>query len=158
VYTDGVAYRFLTKRKANSSSMLSKPNLILIKITRLSFLIPAICAVAIGIPAQLKNSIQALYFQIQCRPLGYLPLLVELDNDKKVVILEADVQDYPGMFIQLNQQASYGIKATFAPYPLEEALGGYNRINYMVTKRATYIAKQTAQGIFLACRCHQHKR
>jgi alpha-glucosidase len=50
-------------------------------------------------------------------------------------------KDYPGMFIQLNQQASYGIKATFAPYPLEEALGGYNRINYMVTKRATYISQ-----------------
>ena len=45
--------------------------------------------------------------------------------NKKAVILEADVQDYPAMFMQLNQQASYGVKATFAPYPLEEALGGY---------------------------------
>ena len=73
--------------------------------------------------------------------LGYLPLLVQLDDNKKAVLLEADVQDYPGMFVQLNQQLQYGIKATFAPYPLEETLGGYNRINYMVTKRADYIAK-----------------
>ncbi|MGB3006564.1 MAG: glycoside hydrolase family 97 catalytic domain-containing protein, partial [Chitinophagaceae bacterium] len=51
------------------------------------------------------------------------------------------VQDYPAMFVQQNNSTSLGIKATFAPFPLEEALGGYNKINYMVTKRADYIAK-----------------
>src|SRR5690349_24290274 len=45
------------------------------------------------------------------------------------------------MFMQFNQQSPHGIKATFAEYPLEEALGGYSRIKYMVAKRADYIAK-----------------
>lgn len=73
--------------------------------------------------------------------LGYFPLLVTLEGNTKAVILEADVQDYPAAFVQLNPQAKNSIKAVFAPYPLEEALGGFNRINYMVTKRADYIAK-----------------
>lgn len=73
--------------------------------------------------------------------LGYFPLLVTLEGNTKAVILEADVQDYPAAFVQLNLQAKNSIKAVFAPYPLEEALGGFNRINYMVTKRADYIAK-----------------
>jgi alpha-glucosidase len=73
--------------------------------------------------------------------LGYLPLLVKLAGNKKAVLLEADVQDYPEMFVQLNPQAANGIKGIFAPYPLEEALGVHNKINYIVTKRADYIAK-----------------
>ncbi|MFV8325926.1 glycoside hydrolase family 97 protein [Flavobacterium sp. ZS1P14] len=73
--------------------------------------------------------------------LGTLPMMVKLNNNKKVVVLEADVQDYPGMFIQYNKNAEYGIKATFAPYPTEEKLGGLNNWNDMVIKRGDYIAK-----------------
>jgi alpha-glucosidase len=73
--------------------------------------------------------------------LGYLPLLIELDDNKKAVLLDADVVDYPATFVQLNPQSTHGIKAIFAPFPLREELGGYNRINYMVTQRAGYIAK-----------------
>jgi alpha-glucosidase len=73
--------------------------------------------------------------------LGYLPLLIELDDNKKAVLLDANLFDYPATFIQLNPQSPHGIKASFAPYPLREELGGHNKINYMVTQRANYIAK-----------------
>jgi alpha-glucosidase len=73
--------------------------------------------------------------------LGYLPLLVELPNNKKAVLLDADVQDYPATLIRRHPDYPYGLQTTFAPYPLAEALGGFNKINYMVTKRADYIAK-----------------
>lgn len=80
--------------------------------------------------------------------LGYLPLLIELNQQKKAVILEADVQNYPGMFVQRNQQVPFGLQSTFASYPLQEALGGYNRIDYMVTRRADYIARVNGTGNF----------
>ena len=142
VYNDGVAYRFFTKKKGE----------LIINAEQAEFNFDKDYTAFIPHTSDLRGgdryscSFEEFYTstpisKFNADTLGYLPLLVELDNDKKVVILEADVQDYPGMFIQLNQQASYGIKATFAPYPLEEALGGYNRINYMVTKRAPYIAK-----------------
>ena len=73
--------------------------------------------------------------------LGYLPMMVKLDNNKKAVLLEADVQDYPCQFVQLHKDNAKGLKSTFAPYALEEALGRRSRINYLATKRADYIAK-----------------
>lgn len=73
--------------------------------------------------------------------LGFVPLMVSLDNNKRAVFLEADVQDYPELFVQSNPNNPNGFKGTFAPYPLEEKLGGFNNLNFMVTKRADYIAK-----------------
>jgi len=34
--------------------------------------------------------------------LAFLPLLVDVGNNKKVVILEADLEDYPGMFLNIT--------------------------------------------------------
>ena len=73
--------------------------------------------------------------------LAFLPLLVNIGENKKAVILEADLEDYPGMFLDINPQTRQGLKGVFAPYALEEKQGGFNKLNYMVTQRATYIAK-----------------
>jgi len=40
-------------------------------------------------------------------------------NGKKAVILEADLEDYPGMFLNINQTRQ-GFMGVYAPYPLEE--------------------------------------
>lgn len=141
-YNDGVAYRFFTKRK----------NELIIRSETSEFNFDKDYKAFIPYTSDLRGgerytcSFEEFYTETPLSKfnkdtLGYLPLLVELDNNKKVVLLEADVQDYPEMFVQPNQNGSFGIKTTFAPYPLEEALGGFNRINYMATKRADYIAK-----------------
>lgn len=70
--------------------------------------------------------------------LAFLPALVELGGSKKAAILEADLQDYPGMYLTPGE--SNNLHGAFAPYPTEEAIQG---INYVVKKRAGYIA-QTA--------------
>lgn len=57
------------------------------------------------------------------------------------MILEADLEDNPGMFINQNSQSQQGFQGVYAHCPLEEKLGGYNLLNYMPTKRANYIAK-----------------
>jgi alpha-glucosidase len=72
--------------------------------------------------------------------LCYLPFLVKYKSSLKAVVVESDVQNYPGMLIQKGDKAN-SLKAHFAPYPLEESLGGHAKINFMVTKRADYIAK-----------------
>ena len=73
--------------------------------------------------------------------LAFLPLLVDVGHGKKAVILEADLENYPGMFVNVNEQTRQGLVGAFAPYPLEEKQGGFNMLNLMVTKRADYIAK-----------------
>jgi len=76
--------------------------------------------------------------------LAFLPLLVDLGNGKKVVIIEADLEEYPGMFLDINQTKK-GFKGVFAPYPMEYKRVG---INYIPTKRADYIAKTIGTRTF----------
>ncbi|MDP9046686.1 MAG: glycoside hydrolase family 97 N-terminal domain-containing protein, partial [Bacteroidota bacterium] len=75
--------------------------------------------------------------------LAFLPALVNLEGGKKAVILEADLQDYPGMYLTPgNGQNLHGV---FAAYPTEERI---SRINYVVDKRADYIAKTSGTRSF----------
>lgn len=73
--------------------------------------------------------------------LAITPLMIDLGKGKKAVIMEAGVEDYPGMFLTINPQTRQGLQAAFAPYPLEEVIGGHNRLNLVPTKRADYIAR-----------------
>ncbi|MEO6549823.1 MAG: glycoside hydrolase family 97 catalytic domain-containing protein, partial [Ferruginibacter sp.] len=59
---------------------------------------------------------------------------------KKAVILEVDLEDYPGMFVNAAEGSINGFKGVFAPYPLAELQGGYQKLNTIVSKRADYIA------------------
>jgi alpha-glucosidase len=92
-----------------------------------------------------NSSFEALYREINISQmpkdsLAFLPILVDVGNNKKVVITEADLEDYPGMYMNINQTGK-GLMGVYAPYPLEAQLGGWGNINYIPTKRAAYIAK-----------------
>ncbi len=78
--------------------------------------------------------------EIQSDSLIITPLMVELNNGKKAVITEADLEDYPGMFLMVNDEKT-GFQGNFAPYPLAEEQGGHNNLQSIVTRRAPYIAK-----------------
>ncbi|RAW00953.1 glycoside hydrolase family 97 protein [Pseudochryseolinea flava] len=70
--------------------------------------------------------------------LAFAPILVELPNNKKAAITESDLEDYPGMFLQV---AGNSFKGKYAPVPLTEKQGGHNNLQAYVMSRATYIAK-----------------
>ncbi len=67
------------------------------------------------------------------------PLAVRLPEGKLAVIADMGAIDYPGMFLQ--KDGTNGLKAAFAPYPTQEIVGGFNRLNLVPTQRANYIAK-----------------
>jgi alpha-glucosidase len=69
--------------------------------------------------------------------LAFMPVLVDLGNGKKAALLEADLQDYPGMYLTPGGQG-HNLHGVFAPYPVREEL---SNINYVVDERAGYIAK-----------------
>ncbi|MEO6632515.1 MAG: glycoside hydrolase family 97 protein [Mucilaginibacter sp.] len=75
--------------------------------------------------------------------LAFLPVLVDVGSPKKAVILEADLQDYPGMYLIHGDGNS--LQGVFAKYPTAEAV---LRINYVVNKRADYIAKTSGTRSF----------
>ena len=71
--------------------------------------------------------------------LMFLPLIVELNDGKKLCITEADLESYPGLY--LNKGESQSLQGVFAPYPKQVKQGGHNMLQGLVTERESYIAK-----------------
>ena len=82
--------------------------------------------------------------------LAITPLAVCLPDGVKAIVMDAGVENYPGMMVRSEKLKVKGekykvkgekLRAVFAPYPLEQEIGGYDRLNLVPTKRADYIAK-----------------
>jgi len=65
-----------------------------------------------------------------------LPAVVESANGLKVAIADADIEDYPGLW--LRGTGGNGLAATFPPYPLRETLERDR--DFRVTEASDYIA------------------
>jgi len=137
-YNDAVAYRFFTKK--NDSIVIQNEEANFNFTENHKAFIPYMWDYRDG---RIFNcSFESLYTeqnisQFRSDSLAFLPLLVDAGNGKKVVILEADLEEYPGMFLNINQTGK-GFMGVFAPYPLEEKPV---RRNLIPTKRAGYIAR-----------------
>ena len=71
--------------------------------------------------------------------LAITPLLVDLGNGKKATLMEAGLENYPGMFLKKGE--GNALVAEFAPVPLAEVIGGHAELNLIPTERAGYIAE-----------------
>ncbi|MFP5041697.1 glycoside hydrolase family 97 protein [Parasediminibacterium sp. JCM 36343] len=140
-YDDGVAYRFFTSKKDSFIVKNEEANFNLDKDYKV--LIPYVRDLRDHDPFSM--AFEAMYDDIHISQfvkdsLAFLPSLINYGNNKKAVILEADLEDYPGMFITQNESKK-GFNGVYAKYALEEQLGGFEMMNYMVRKRAAFIAK-----------------
>jgi alpha-glucosidase len=147
-YNDAVAYRFFTKKKGEVIVKNEEANFNFTDDHK-SF-IPIQWDYRGG--KNFNSSFEALYHEINLSAfpkdsLAFLPLLVDIGQNKKVIVLEADLEEYPGMYMNLNETGK-GLKGVFAPYPLEVEKGGYNNLNLIPTKRADYIAKTSGTRNF----------
>jgi len=101
---------------------------------------------------QFYNSFENTYSHIslnQMDPekLAFLPLLVELSDGKKAVITEADLEDFPGLYLR-NANGKNGLSAVHAPYPKTREQGGHNNLQWIVKERENYIAKTAGKRAF----------
>lgn len=85
--------------------------------------------------------------EMKADTLAFAPLLLSLPEGKKVAITEADLEDYPGMFLK-RTAAGHSLSADFANYPMTEKKGGHNDLQMLVTSRADFIAKTTGERQF----------
>lgn len=70
------------------------------------------------------------------------PLLVECPEGKKVVITEADLMDYPGMFLyNYGKGTGETLSGYFSRVPDKTEIGGHNMVQEMVDSRKDYIAE-----------------
>ena len=71
--------------------------------------------------------------------------MVDVGNGRKVEILEADLEDYPGMYLNLNETQK-GLKAVYAPYPTQRIFAWYQLHSHQIEQ--IILLKQMAQEIF----------
>lgn len=70
------------------------------------------------------------------------PLLVECPEGKKVVITEADLMNYPGMFLYNYKKGSgETLSGYFARVPDKTEIGGHNMVQEKIDSRKDYIAE-----------------
>ncbi len=146
VYDDGVAYRFFTTKKGEIT-ILNEQADFNFKDDYTAF-IPFVNDYRNK--DKFNTSFESVYDHIKLSAikkdsLAFLPLVVDLPGDKKAAILEADLQDYPGMYLTSTDGGQNSLHAIFAPYPVKEHL---SRINYVVDERTTYIAKTNGSRSF----------
>lgn len=142
-YDDGMAYRFVSTSK--------KP--FRVKSEQAVFNFPSDYKAYIpyvrenrtsSFEEQFFNSFENLYTHANLsawdkKKYAFLPLLIEADNGKKICLTEADLMDYPGMYLY-NEDGSNSLKGVFAPSPQEVKQGGHNQLQMLVLSREDYIA------------------
>ena len=77
--------------------------------------------------------------QIYRDSLAITPLAVTVPAVGRAVVMDAGVENYPGLMLVKGEGNS--LRGQFAPYPTESEIGGYARLNLVPTKRADYIAR-----------------
>lgn len=146
-YDDGIAYRFCTK--------FPKPISIVKEDITFNFdndytaYIPYVNAsngYGDKISKQFFNSFENIYTitpisKMENDRLAFLPILINMKDNKKVVITEANLEDYPGTYLCKNNNGKNSLKGVHASYPKVEEQGGYNMLQYVVKERENYIAK-----------------
>lgn len=79
--------------------------------------------------------------------LAFLPIAVEANDGVKVVITDANLTNYPGMYL-LGKDGSHNLEGVFAPYPKVIEQGGHNMLQGIVKERENFIAKVSGNEIF----------
>lgn len=141
VYDDGMAYRILLENK--------KPVAIQHEIVAFNFMndhacwVPYVCDLRDDDPY--CSAFESLYDEVAIsgmKPdsLAHTPFLVALDNERKVLLFEAGLENYPGMYLTLNERDAHSLKGEFAKIPSQVRLGGFNDLNLMPVERAEEIA------------------
>ena len=153
-YNEGVAYRFQTD--------LKKPFQVRRETAQFNFdndyqaLVPYVLRRSGQegdlISQQFYNSFENTYTattlsQMDSMKLAFLPLLVQLKDGKKAVITEADLEDFPGLYLR-NANGSNGLSAVHAGYPKTREQGGHNNLQWIVKERENYIAKVEGRRSF----------
>ncbi len=141
-FDDGVGYRFITKKKKD----------ITVKSEEVTLNFDQDYNTLMPYVRDLRNpkdpyisSFEAQYENKKISEfvkdtLAFLPFLIDFKKNKKAVFLEANLEDYPGLFVTNNKSKS-GFESQFSNYPLQEKNGGFNNLNKLITERADYLVK-----------------
>ena len=136
-YDDGVAYRFVTR--------FSKPVQVMDEQVRFIFSDDHSTWFPEEESMFSHNERQYLRLklsQIKAERFCSLPMVVALTNGTKVLISEADLEDYPGLWLEGGGSVPHSLHGKFSHFPLETKLSGDR--NVRITRHADYLAETSA--------------
>jgi len=149
-YDDGVAYRFVAGGKAGEFAVAYE---------QAEFAFPYDYMAYIpyerdggSMDEQFFNSFENTYShhlisKWEKGRLAFLPMTVEAANGVKLCITEADLRDYPGMYL-INQDGGRSVRGVFAKTPAQESQGGHNMLQGLVRSRHNYLVKTRSPHAF----------
>ena len=150
-YDDGVAYRFVAGGKAGEFAVAYEQAEFAFPYDYPAY-VPYVARDNSTFDAQYFNSFENTYAhhiisKWEKGRLAFLPLTVEAANGIKLCITEADLRDYPGMYL-CNQEGGRALRGVFAGSPAQVDQGGHNQLQGLVRSRHNYLAKLTSPHKF----------
>jgi len=139
-YNDGVAYRFITKKKGE----------VQVKGETFSVNFPEEYTAHVQQTNSFKSSYEQPYTHVKTTAykasdlMCSLPVLLSTPKPYKILITEADLTDYPCMFLQSNEKN--GMQALFPKVPLKFGEDGDRSLK--ILEEANYIAKTSGSRSF----------
>jgi alpha-glucosidase len=135
-YDDGVAYRFFTKLKGRVKVLSEE----------VAFRFGGDHSVYFPVVETFLSSFERNYSylplsQISDQKMAFLPVLVDIRGGPKVAVTEADLDDYPGLYLMGSPDGSPALCGKFAAFPLKEEQTRDRTL--AVSERADYIAETT---------------
>jgi len=140
VYDDGLAYRFFTRFDRKVKIVSEEATFRFSKNHHLYF----------PFTKSFQTSFENIYTylpieEITSDRIGFAPVLINMERGPWVAITEADLEDYPGMFLTGSDEGPF-LKGIFAAFPQKEEL--IRDRDLVVTERADYIAETEGNRMF----------
>ena len=140
-YDDGVAYRFFTRLKGRVKVIAEE--------VRFNF--GADHSIYFPVTDTFVSSFERNYSylplsRVSAEKMAFLPILVDIQGGPKVALSEADLDDYPGLYLQGSPDGSFSLGGRFAAYPLKEEQKRDRTL--AVAERAGFIAETSGSREF----------
>ncbi|ETZ19971.1 glycoside hydrolase family 97 protein [Pedobacter sp. V48] len=139
-FDDGIAYRFITRKKGSVEVMNEE----------FSVNFPGDYMLHLQQPGGFKTAYEELYSQVRSKDwkpenkMSTLPVLIDTKKKYKILISESDLTDYPCLF--LKGTGNNGMSSAFPKVPLEFGDDGDRSLK--ILKEADYIAKTSGTRNF----------
>ena len=147
-YNEGIAYRFISTL-GEAFTVENEIATVNLGKDRKAF-IPYVRKNVKKIEEQFYNTFENVYTyqaisEWKHGQLSLMPLAIELDHGKKVCITEADLENYPGMYLRKEDGKMKGYWAT---YPKTIEMGSWGNFITVVKERENYLARTAGNHAF----------
>jgi alpha-glucosidase len=145
VYDDGLAYRYFTRFSEDSIVVLNETAAVQFAGDDSLYLPIIRCREEKGVDcfhtSFEDDFVHRAVSNVTADELAYLPVYARTGNGISLSITESDLHDYPGMYVNGDQDMPNSLKMRFPGYPVDVSVFGDMFRQELVTRRADYLAR-----------------